>query len=78
MGRNITKEVLNVLEDAGRPLFLGEIVSALGDDFDGSYVMSRLVYLRKRGDIGTEKLERTGQGIQIANAYYPIKKEAIS
>lgn len=56
--------------DAPRPLFLCEIVAALGGEYPGPYIMPTLVYLMEQGKIGAEVKERQGKGPKQARAYY--------
>lgn len=53
MAKNISvaKQILGILEDARRPLFLLEIVEALGEDFNSIYVQPSVCNLLKIGAI---------------------------
>lgn len=46
--RSVSVQILDVLEDAGEPLFLKDIRNALDGDYDSPYIMARIVNLRKR------------------------------
>lgn len=72
---SISRQILWALMDAPRPLFLGEIVNALGGDYPGSYLMPTLVWLRSQGKIGSEVRPRTGKGPKLAHAYFFVPPE---
>ncbi|WP_157221977.1 MULTISPECIES: hypothetical protein [Chromobacterium] len=68
---SIAKQILWVLMDAPRPLFLSEIVESLGGDYPGTYIMPTLIWLKEQRKIGARKMQRGyGKGPKVANAYF--------
>ncbi|OQS40558.1 hypothetical protein B0T39_11065 [Chromobacterium haemolyticum] len=73
---SIAKQILWVLMDSPRPLFLSEISAALDGDYPGTYIMPTLIWLKRHKKIGATKLERDhGKGPKLANAYFYIQPE---
>lgn len=67
---SVARLIMWVLMDAPRPLFLSEIVAALGGEYPGPYLMPTLVWLRAQGKIGSEIRSKPGKGPKTARAYY--------
>ncbi len=68
-GQGLASKICDVLADAPRPMFLGEIEAALDFQYGGAEIMSVLVKLQRTGKVITEKRGRFGPGRRMANAY---------
>ncbi|MBP8812337.1 MAG: hypothetical protein KBE25_00555 [Laribacter sp.] len=69
---SIARQILWVLMDSPRPLFLNEIVTALGGEYPGPYLMPTLVWLRTQGKIGCEVRAKPGKGPKRARTYFYV------
>lgn len=54
--RSVSVQILDVLEDAGEPMFLKDIRDALDGGYDSPYVMARIANLRKRQLVKVDKV----------------------
>ena len=68
-GNGLASKICDVLADAPRPMFLGEIEAALEFQHGAAEIMSVLVKLKRTGKVISDKRERFGSGRRIANAY---------
>ncbi|PTU70776.1 hypothetical protein [Chromobacterium haemolyticum] len=69
-GNGLASKICDVLADAPRPMFLGEIEAALDFQHGAAEIMSVLVKLRIAGKVCSEKKERSGPGPRVAMAYF--------
>lgn len=67
---SVARLILWALMDAPRPLFLSEIVSALGGEYPGPYIMPTLIWLMSQGRVGAKIMDKPGKGPKQARAYY--------
>lgn len=65
----MTAKLGEVLADAPRPMFLGELEAALEFQFEKSEIMSVLVKLQAQGKVESALREREGPGPRMAKAY---------
>ncbi|UGA38200.1 hypothetical protein JOS77_30765 [Chromobacterium haemolyticum] len=68
-GNGLASKICDVLADAPRPMFLGEIKAAMDFQYDADEIMSVLVKLQRARKVISEKRERFGPGRRMANAY---------
>lgn len=68
-GNGLAAKLGEVLADAPRPMFLGELEAALDFQFEKAEIMSVLVKLRRAGKVVASEREREGPGPRVANAY---------
>ena len=68
-GNGLSSRICDVLADAPRPMFLGEIEAALEFQHQPAEIMSVLVKLRRQGRIDSAIKERKGPGKKNAYAY---------
>lgn len=68
-GNGLASKICDVLADAPRPMFLGEIEAALDFQHGAAEIMSALIKLQRAGKVVREKRERTGPGPKAANTY---------
>ncbi len=68
-GNGLSSRICDVLADAPRPMFLGEIEAALEFHHQPAEIMSVLVKLRRSGKVAASLREREGSGRRIARAY---------
>jgi len=67
---SVARLIMWVLMDAPRPLFLSEIVAALGGEYPGPYIMPTLIWLMSQGRVGAKLMDKPGKGPKQARAYY--------
>ncbi len=72
-GRGLASKICDVLADATRPMFLGEIEAALEFQYGGAEIMSVLVKLQKLKSIEAQVRPRCGPGRKVAKAYLLIQ-----
>ncbi|OQS33002.1 hypothetical protein B0T39_21715 [Chromobacterium haemolyticum] len=76
-GKGLASKICDVLADATRPMFLGEIEAALDFQYGAAEIMSVLVKLQRHKSIEAQVRPRCGPGRKIAKAYLlspnPIK-----
>lgn len=68
-GNGLAAKLGEVLADAPRPMFLGELEAALDFQFEKAEIMSVLVKLQAQGKVDGKQANRSGPGPKIANAY---------
>ncbi|BBH13389.1 hypothetical protein [Chromobacterium haemolyticum] len=68
-GNGLASKICDVLADAPRPMFLGEIEAALDFQHGAAEIMSVLVKLQRAGKAKTELRDRAGPGRKVARAY---------
>ncbi|BBH12893.1 hypothetical protein [Chromobacterium haemolyticum] len=68
-GQGLASKICDVLADAPRPMFLGEIEAALEFQYSAAEIMSVLVKLKRAKKVASERWERVGPGRRMANAY---------
>lgn len=68
-GNGLAAKLGEVLADAPRPMFLGELEAALDFQFEKSEIMSVLVKLQAQGKVQSILREREGPGPRISKAY---------
>lgn len=65
----LASKLADVLADAPRPMFLGELEAALDFAHEKAEIMSVLVKLCRSGKVSPQKRHRDGPGRREANAY---------
>lgn len=68
-GNGLAAKLGEVLADAPRPMFLGELEAALDFQFEKSEIMSVLVKMQAQSKVTACLRERNGPGRRQANAY---------
>jgi len=68
-GNGLAAKLGEVLADAPRPMFLGELEAALDFQFEKAEIMSVLVKLQAQGKVESALREREGPGPRVAKAY---------
>lgn len=68
-GNGLAAKLGEVLADAPRPMFLGELEAALDFQFEKAEIMSVLVKLQAQGKVESALREREGPGPKVAKTY---------
>lgn len=68
-GNGLAAKLGEVLADAPRPMFLGELEAALDFQFEKSEIMSVLVKMQRAGKVLAMLRDREGPGRRVARAY---------
>ncbi|MCG9064702.1 hypothetical protein LH425_06545 [Laribacter hongkongensis] len=68
-GNGLSSRICDVLADAPRPMFLGEIEVVLDFEHTSAEIMSVLVKLQRAGKVIASLRERHGPGRKVARAY---------
>ncbi|MBK0415210.1 hypothetical protein JD974_12420 [Chromobacterium haemolyticum] len=68
-GNGLASKICDVLADAPRPMFLGEIEAALDFQHGAAEIMSVLVKLQKLDKIAYQLHQRSGPGRKLAKVY---------
>lgn len=75
-GQGLASKICDVLADAPRPMFLGEIESTLDFKYQPAEIMSVLVKLRRKGKLTAKSQVREGPGRREAKVY-ALSKNAL-
>jgi hypothetical protein len=76
-GNGLAAKLGEVLADAPRPMFLGELEAALDFQFEKSEIMSVLVKLQAQGKVESAQQERKGSGPRLAKWYFLSEKYSL-
>lgn len=68
--RSVPQRIIDVLEGAGAPLFLGEIYTALDEQYPREYLSATLTGLIKSSRVEFQILDKQGFGRRQAKAYF--------
>lgn len=68
-GNGLAAKLGEVLADAPRPMFLGELEAALDFQFEKAEIMSVLVKLQAQGKVESKLSERSGPGRRMTKTY---------
>lgn len=75
-GNGLASKLTDVLADAPRPMFLGELEGALDFEHQPAEIMSVLVKLTRAGKVTASLRDREGPGRRVARAY-SLKENAL-
>lgn len=76
-GNGLAAKLGEILADAPRPMFLGELEAALDFHYEKAEIMSVLVKMQAQGKVGSSLSEREGPGRRIAKAYALIEPDEL-